>query len=76
MHREYRFPRLGILAMILALISVIIAIEQTRSVATGGGQSDPTALVVRLFPVAIGVIVIAGVVGYLNLRVLRRLRQR
>jgi hypothetical protein len=75
MHREFRFPRLGILAMFLALLSVIVAIEQTRSVASGG-SGDQTALVVRLIPVAIGVIVIAGLVGYLNLRVLRRLRQR
>ena len=75
MHKEYRFPRLGILAMILALVSVIIAIEQAKRVA-GGSPSDPTDYIVFLIPLAVGVSVIAGVVGYLNLRILRRLRQR
>lgn len=70
MRSEYRFPRLGILLMLVVFISVIAAIEKARNISAGDLSSDNSWMIVGVLVMAVGLTLVAGSIGYAILRLL------
>ena len=70
MRSEYRFPRSVIVLMLLVLVGVVAAIEQTRKFAAGDASALEGWLIVRIFGAAFGSMLLAGAAGYAILRAL------
>jgi NhaP-type Na+/H+ or K+/H+ antiporter len=71
MRREFRFPRSTIFLMLSILVSLSIAISTAAGVAAGGADR-PAWMILQIFALCVGAMLIAGVVGYVVLVVLRR----
>jgi hypothetical protein len=71
MRQNYRFPRTGILLMLVALVGVVVAIEQARRISVGNLNASQ-GWSWTLIGLPVGWLLISGGIGYLVLRILRQ----